>query len=57
MNALISNYTELTVNILQAKVSSVESWLEIQLVGNAPLIENAISWLRDQGIAVETLSA
>lgn len=57
INQLIRRYTDLTINILRAQVNSAESWLELQVVGKAALIENAISWLREQGVEVQTLSA
>jgi hypothetical protein len=57
VNQLIRQYNDLTINILQAQVNSMESWLEVQVVGKAALIENAISWLREQGVEVQTLSA
>ena len=57
INKLIRQYTDLTINILRAQVNSAESWLELQVVGKAALIENAINWLREQGVEVQTLSS
>lgn len=57
INSLIRKYQDLTVNILRTKVNTIEGWLEIQMVGKAPVIENAINWLRKQGVEVQTLSA
>lgn len=57
INLLIRKYQDLKVNILSAKMNTIENWLEIQIVGRAPVIENAIYWLREQGIEVQTLSA
>lgn len=57
INQLIRKYQNLSVNILRDKVNAVENWLEIQIVGKAAVIENAINWLREQGIEVQTLSA
>lgn len=57
INKLIRTYDDLTVNILRAEVTSTAGWLELQLVGSAAVIEDAIGWLRDQGIEVQTLGA
>ena len=57
INQLIRKYSDLTVNILRAQVNTAESWLEVQLVGSAVLIENAIGWLREQGVEVQILGA
>jgi ABC-type methionine transport system ATPase subunit len=57
INSLIRTYTDLTVNIIRAQVTATEGWLEVQLVGNASLIESAISWLRGKGVEVQTLGA
>jgi len=56
-NHLIRNFTELTVNILRAKVSAEAGWMEIQLVGSAGMIESAIDWLRQKNIEVQVLGA
>ena len=55
INQLIRQYSDLGVNIIRAEVSPTEGWLELQLVGNPALIESAVSWLRDQGVEVQTL--
>ena len=57
INKLIRRYSELGINILRAEVSPTEGWLEVQFVGSAPMIESAISWLREQGIEILTLGA
>lgn len=57
VNQLIRQYEKLGVNILRAEISPNDGWIEIQLVGNSPLIESAISWLKEQGIEVQTLGA
>ena len=57
INQLINRYADLGVNIIRAEVSPTEGWLEVQMVGNAPLIESAINWLREQGVEVQTLGA
>ncbi len=52
INQLIRRY-ELTVNILRAQIGGENRWIEIQLAGNPVVIEDAIAWLRSQGIEVE----
>jgi ABC-type methionine transport system ATPase subunit len=54
INQLIRRY-DLTVNILRAQVSPQEGWVNIQLTGKISAIEDAIAWLSDRGIEVETL--
>ena len=57
INRLIRKYNDLTVNIMRAEITTVEGWVEIQLVGQAALIEDALGWLREQGIDVQVLGA
>lgn len=57
LNQLIRRYKDLTINILRAQVNTAESWLEVQVIGSAAVIENAIGWLHEQGVEVQTLSA
>ena len=52
INQLIREY-ELTVNILRAQIGGEERWLEIQLAGNPVIIDEAIEWLKQQGIQVQ----
>jgi len=52
INQLIREY-QLTVNILRAQIGGEERWLEIQLAGNPVIIDEAIEWLRQQGIQVQ----
>lgn len=54
INQLIRRY-DLTVNILRAQVSPQEGWVNIQLTGKSTAIEDAITWLSNQGIEVERL--
>jgi len=54
INQLIRKYN-LTVNILRAQIGGENRWIEIQLAGNLVIIEDAISWLRSQGIQVEEI--
>ena len=57
INRLIRKYNDLTVNIMRAEITTVEGWVEIQLVGQAALIEDALGWLREHGIDVQVLGA
>ena len=43
---------DLTVNIYQAQIDANQGWLEILVSGEEPVIENALRWLREQGIEV-----
>jgi len=52
INQLIREY-QLTVNILRAQIGGEERWLEIQLAGNPVIIDEAIEWLKQQGIQVQ----
>ncbi|MGB9669279.1 MAG: NIL domain-containing protein [Anaerolineales bacterium] len=52
INQLIKQF-DLTVNIMRAQIDNNEGWIELQLVGNAQTIEEALEWLRLQGILVE----
>ena len=52
INQLIRRY-DLTVNILRAQIGGGQRWMEIQLDGNPIVIDEAIKWLKDQGIQVE----
>ncbi len=52
INQLIREY-ELTVNILRAQIGGEDRWLEIQLAGNPVIIDEAIEWLKQQGIQVQ----
>jgi ABC-type methionine transport system ATPase subunit len=52
INQLIRRY-DLTVNILRAQIGGGQRWMEVQLDGNPIVIDEAIKWLKDQGIQVE----
>lgn len=56
LNQLIRQYTELGVNIIRAEVTPHEGWLEVELIGDLPLVNNAIEWLKEKGIDVKSLS-
>jgi ABC-type methionine transport system ATPase subunit len=55
MNRLLRRYS-FTVNIIRASVSTEEGWMDIQISGKAPEIEESITWLREQGIEVVLLA-
>lgn len=54
INQLIRQY-DLTVNILRAQIGGSENWLELQLAGNSTEIEDAIAWLKNQGVEVQII--
>ena len=45
-----------TVNILRANVASDEGWIDIELSGRMPEIEESLLWLREQGVEVVLLT-
>ena len=51
INRLMRRYS-FTVNILRANVTADQGWIDIQISGKATEIEEAISWLREQGVEV-----
>lgn len=53
INKLIRRY-DITVNILRAKIGGSDRWMDIQLAGHPGEIEDAIAWLEEQGISIET---
>jgi len=52
ISQLIRRY-DLTVNILRAEITPDEGWIEIQLSGETPIIQESLSWLTTQGIEVK----
>ena len=52
INQLIRRY-DLTVNILRAQIGGEHRWMEVQLDGNPIVIDEAIAWLKSQGIEIE----
>jgi D-methionine transport system ATP-binding protein len=52
INQLIRQY-DLTVNILRAQISENQGWLEVQLAGAPLVIDDAIAWLKSQGIEIQ----
>lgn len=55
INQLIRRY-DLTVNILKAQIGADQGWLEVQLAGSPVVIEEAVLWLKDQGVEVQIRS-
>ena len=55
INRLMRRYS-FTVNILRANVTAEQGWIDIRISGKAPEIEEAISWLQDQGVEVVSLA-
>jgi ABC-type methionine transport system ATPase subunit len=56
INQLMRRFT-FTVNILRANVTSDQGWIDIQISGKAPEIEESISWLREQGVEILLLTS
>jgi ABC-type methionine transport system ATPase subunit len=52
---LLRRYT-FTVNIIRASVTADEGWMDIQVSGKAPEIEESFTWLREQGVEVVLLT-
>jgi ABC-type methionine transport system ATPase subunit len=52
INQLIRRY-DLTVNILRAQIGGEDRWIEVQLAGNATVIEEEIKWLESIGNEVK----
>lgn len=55
INQLIRQF-DITVNILKAQITPEEGWVEVQLAGNPMIIEDAITWLKTQGIEVKFIT-
>lgn len=56
INRMMRRYS-FTVNILRANVTAEQGWLDIQISGKAPEIEESISWLREQGVEVVLITS
>jgi ABC-type methionine transport system ATPase subunit len=52
INQLIRSY-DITVNIIRAQIGDTQGWLEVQLAGNPVIIDEAIAWLKAQGVEVQ----
>lgn len=55
INQVIRRY-DITINILQANVSPDEGLLDIDINGDDETIEQAISWLKRQGIEIQPIA-
>jgi len=55
INQLMRRFS-FTVNILRANVSTDQGWIDIQISGKAPEIEESLSWLREQGVEIVLLT-
>ena len=51
INRLIRQFS-FTVNIIRANVTEDQGWIDIQISGNAQEIDQAIAWLREQGVEI-----
>jgi len=56
INQLMRRFT-FTVNILRANVAPDQGWIDIQISGKAPEIEESLSWLREQGVEIVLLTS
>jgi D-methionine transport system ATP-binding protein len=55
INQLIRHY-DITVNILRAQIDADQGWIELQLAGNTVVIEEALNWLKQQGVVVKQIN-
>jgi hypothetical protein len=53
---LIRNH-DLNVNILRAHITEEEGWIDLQIAATLPVTEKAFSWLRSQGIEIQSIQA
>lgn len=51
INQLIRRF-DLTLNILRAQIEAGQGWLEVNIAGDADVIEDAVAWLKSQGVEV-----
>lgn len=51
INQLIRQF-DITVNILKAQITPEQGWIEVHLAGNPMIVEDAIAWLKTQGVEV-----
>lgn len=56
INQLMRRFT-FTVNILRANVAMDQGWIDIQITGKAPEIEESLSWLREQSVEIVLLTS
>jgi len=55
INRLMRRFS-FNVNVLRANVTLEQSWIDLQISGKAPEIEESITWLREQGVDVFLLT-
>jgi ABC-type methionine transport system ATPase subunit len=55
INRLLRRYT-FTVNILRANVTEEQGWMDLHISGSLAEIEEAKSWLLEQGVEVVLLT-
>ncbi len=54
IHTLIKKY-DLTVNIYRAEINPDNGWIEILISGDQRVLESAFSWLKEQGIDVQSI--
>jgi ABC-type methionine transport system ATPase subunit len=52
INQVILDF-EVSINIMQAQITSEEGWLEIQISGEGREVARAMAWLEEIGIQVD----
>ena len=55
INNLLREYT-FKLNILQASITPESGWIDVQLSGKAAEIDNAITWLKTEGVEILLLA-
>jgi hypothetical protein len=46
---------DLSVNILRAHITEEEGWIDLQFAGSPSVLEEALAWLRSQGIDIQPI--
>jgi len=54
INNLLREYT-FKLNILRASITPESGWIDVQLTGKAAEIDNAITWLKNEGVEIHFL--
>jgi len=52
INQLIRHY-DITLNILGAQIDTEQGWIEVQIAGQPAVVDEAINWLKKQGVEVK----
>jgi ABC-type methionine transport system ATPase subunit len=52
INQLIRRF-DLTLNILRAQIGEGQAWMDVQLAGDPVVIEDAVAWLKSQGVDIQ----